>query len=174
MVARLFVILLSFMIFTQNVIADCYPIRRILEPAARANFQNLCRAAVQCDPACQNIEPAKLINCSGTQDSNKLLASGNIGRRILSCARAFFVDSMVDLANMVIDLIKMLVGAQMNSFRNIYKFMTDSEFRQQSLARNNQMSGAARAFLSCATRNFATEYSKNFRRAVDQVGYLNA
>lgn len=174
MVARLFVILLSFMIFTQNVIAECYPIRRILEPAARANFQNLCRAAVQCDPACQNIEPHKLINCSGTQDSNKLLASGNIGRRLLSCARAFFVDSMVELGNFVIDLIKMLVGAQINSFRNIYKFMTDSEFRQQSLARNSQMSGAARAFLESSTRNFTREYSRNFSRAVDQVGYLNA
>ena len=174
MVARLFVFILAFMVFTQNVIAECYPIRRIMEPAARANFQNLCRAAVQCDPACQNIEPAKLINCSGTQDSNKLLAGGDVGRRILSCARAFFVDSMVDLANMVIDLIKMLVGAQVNSFRNIYKFMTDPEFRQRALARNNQMSGAARAFLQSSTRNFAREYSRNFSRAVDRVGYLNA
>lgn len=174
MVVRLFVILLAFMVFTQNVIAECYPIRRIMEPAARANFQNLCRAAVQCDPACKNIEPSKLINCSSTQDSNKLLASGNIGRKILSCAKAFFVDSMVDLANMIIDLIKMLVGSQINTYRNIYKFMTDSEFRQQSLSRSSQMSGVARAFLNSSTRNFATEYSKNFRSAVSRVGYLNA
>ncbi len=174
MISRLLIIFLACLIFTQNVGADCFPIRRIMEPAARANFQNLCRAAVQCDPACKDIEPHKLINCSGTQDSNKLLASGNIGRRILSCARAFFIDSMVDLANMVIDLIKMLVGAQINSFRNIYKFMTDSDFRQQSLSRSSQMSGAARAFLESSTRNFSTEYSKNFKKAVDRVGYINA
>lgn len=174
MAARLFLLFLSALLFTQSVAAECFPIRRIMQPSSRANFQNLCRAAVQCDPACQNIEPRKLINCSGTQDSNKLLASGNIGRRILSCARAFFIDSMVDLANMVIDLIKMLVGAQINSFRNIYNFMTDAEFRQRSLSRSSQMSGAARAFLESSTRNFASEYSRNFRSAVNRVGYLNA
>lgn len=174
MASRPLLIFLCFTLLTQSVAADCFPIRRIMEPSARANFQNLCRAAIQCDPACQNIEPTKLINCSGTQDSNKLLASGDIGRRLLSCARAFFIDSMVDLAKMVIDLIKMLVGAQIKSFQNIYKFMTDPQFRQQTLSRSSNFSGVARAFLESSTRNFATEYSKNFSQSVDRVGYLNA
>lgn len=82
--------------------ADCFPIRRIMDPSVRSDFRNLCRAAVSCDPACQNIEPSKLIDCSSSQDANRLLSGENIGRRLLGCARAFFVDSMVDLANTVV------------------------------------------------------------------------
>lgn len=157
-----------------SAFADCYPIRNIMSPAARQNFQSLCRAAVSCDPACQGIEPSKLINCSGTQDSNRLLAGGNIARRLLSCARAFFVDSMVDLANTIIELIKTLVGATISSATNIIRFMTDSDFRAQAINRGSGMSSLASSFLSSAVRNFSREYSANFRSAVGRVGLLQA
>jgi|GEM_PF-5572319 len=144
---------------------SCFPIRRIMDPSARADFRNLCRAAVSCDPACQNIAPNKLINCSTTQDANRMLSGQNIGRRLLGCARAFFVDSMVDLANTVIELIKTLVGASVNSFVNIVRFMTDEDFRANAMRRANGMSALGSAFLTSAVRNFSTEYERNFNAA---------
>ena len=174
MPARFLLIFLSLILFAQSVAADCYPISRIMEPSARLNFQNLCRAAVHTDPACKEIEADKLINCEGTQESNELFNSDNLGIKILSCAKAFVVDSMADLAEMMFDLIKMLVGSQVKSYRSIYKFMTDAEFRHRTLSRNSEMTGLARAFLESSTRNFATEFSKNYHLAVDKVGYLNA
>lgn len=144
---------------------SCFPIRRIMDPSARADFRNLCRAAVGCDPACQNIAPNKLINCSTSQDANRLLSGENIGRRLLGCARAFFVDSMVDLANTVIELIKTLVGASVSSFMNIVRFMTDEDFRASAMRRANGMSSLGSAFLTSAVRNFSTEYERNFNAA---------
>jgi hypothetical protein len=145
--------------------ADCFPIRRIMDPSSRADFRNLCRAAVSCDPACQNIEPRKLIDCSSSQDANRLLSGQNIGRRLLGCARAFFIDSMVDLANTVIELIRTLVGATVNSFVNIVRFMTDASFRASALSRAGTMSSLGTAFLNSSVRNFSTEYERNYNAA---------
>ena len=165
--------LFSFL-FVSTAMAECFPIRRIMDPSSRANFRALCQAAVQCDPACQGIEPSKLINCSSTQEANMLMNTENIGRRFLTCARAFFVDSMVDLANTIIGLIKSLVGAAVDSVTNIVKFMTDPEFRQRTMGRGSQMSSLASSFLESSARNFGTEYSKNFTAARQRVGLLNA
>ncbi len=171
---RLFFLSFISFFFVSTAVAECFPIRRIMDPSSRANFKSLCQAAVKCDPACQGIETSKLINCSSTQEANSLLNTENIGRKFLTCARAFFVDSMVDLANTIIGLIKSLVGAAVDSVTSIVRFMTDSDFRARALGRGNQMSELASAFLSGSARNFGTEYSKNFTAARKRVGIINA
>ena len=171
---RLILLSLVSLLFASTALAECFPIRRIMDPSSRANFRTLCQAAVQCDPACQGIEPSKLINCSSTQEANMLMNTENIGRRFLTCARAFFIDSMVDLANTIIGLIKSLVGAAVDSVTSIVRFMTDSDFRARTLGRGNQMSQLASSFLESSARNFGTEYSKNFTAARSRVGVLNA
>lgn len=169
----IFFTLFSFL-FVSTAMAECFPIRRIMDPSSRANFRALCQAAIQCDPACQGIEPSKLINCSSTQEANMLMNTENIGRRFLSCARAFFVDSMVDLANTIINLIKSLLGAAVDSAAKIVRFMTDSDYRTSVMSRGSQVSGLAGAFLTSSVRNFGTEYSRNFRAAVGRVGITQA
>lgn len=149
--------------FAQDDCPTCYvPATRIMDPSMASQFRQLCDRTIQRDPACEGIEESKLLNCEETQAQNKLVGDLNF-RAFLSCARGFLFDSMADLANMVIDLIKFLVGTAIRNAIDLTRFMLDENFRAQTLRSSGKQSRMVMAFLGGAVRNFANEYPQNLR-----------
>ena len=129
-------------------------------------FTAICKKLVAQDDGCKKLKPEKRMNCS-TKSANNILSSNELSTRIGQCIKGFVWDSMVDLAKFVIEIVKTLVGAQINSVIGMAKFLTDSEYREKTLAATKHGAGAgfklAKAFLNSSAMYFAREFPKNLR-----------
>lgn len=132
-----------------------------------ADFTRICRRIVQEDQGCQKLAPEKRMSCNAKRE-NELMSTADLLTRAGQCIKGFAWDSMVDLGKFIIDLVKMLVSAQINSYTAMYKFLTDSEYRENALraASNagNSVSRLGMAFLRSSAQYFAREFPRNLQK----------
>lgn len=128
------------------------------------DFKRICKDIVSSDPACKKIKPEKRMNCLA-KGENEIFSSNKMGAKIFSCLKGFIWDSMVELGEFVVDLIKMYVKFQVNSYTAMYNFLTDSEYREKAIAASGKAltkgGKLGAAFLNSSAQYFAREYSKN-------------
>ena len=131
------------------------------------DFTRICRNIVAQDEGCKKLKPEKLMSCSAKKE-NQILSSAELLSKAGQCARGFLWDSMVDLGKFIFDMIKLLVKAQVNSVTGMIRFLTDSEFRQNTIAASskalNSGSRLGMAFLNSAGLYFAREYPRNLAK----------
>lgn len=132
-----------------------------------ADFTRICNRIVAEDEGCKKLAPEKRMSCSSKRQ-NELLSTADLLSRAGQCIKGFAWDSMVDLGKFIIDLVKMLVSAQINSYTAMYRFMTDSEYRENAIrAANNTASSGSRlamAFLRSSAQYFAREFPRNLAK----------
>lgn len=132
-----------------------------------AEFTRICQRIVQQDPGCQRLAPEKRMHCSARRE-NLLMSSSDFLTRAGQCIKGFAWDSMVDLGKFVIDLVKMLVSAQINSYTAMYRFLTDSTYRENAIrAANNAANSGSRlamSFLRSSAQYFAREFPRNLAK----------
>jgi len=148
----------------------CYtPASRIMLPSMERQFSDLCDITIQRDPGCQGIEESKRLRCNETQRQNRAWSGHQPGQRLLSCVRRIATD-MLQLGDMIMKLIKFLVGSFIRNHLDMISFMTDANFRAESLRRSGNQSRMMMAFLNGATRNFAREFPINYRAEQSRHG----
>jgi hypothetical protein len=132
------------------------------------DFTKICKRLVEQDPGCKKLKAEKRMNCS-SRAANNLLSSNDLTERIGQCIKGFAWDSMVDLAKFVIELIKTMVGAQVSTMTGMFKFLSDSEYREKTMAAAKHGAGSgyklAKAFLNSASLYFAREFPRNLKRS---------
>jgi hypothetical protein len=130
-------------------------------------FTKICKNIVESDPGCKQIKPEKRMSCD-VKSENEILSSKNLLGKVGACLKGFLWDSMVELGKFVIDLIKLLVGASIDSVSSMIKFMTDSDYREKALSDSKLMASKtgkmARAFLNSSAMYFSREFSKNLAK----------
>lgn len=131
------------------------------------NFKKLCDGVLKQDPACKKIKPEKRMTCS-SKEENEILSSSDLGAKAFGCIKGFVWDSMVELGKFIIELIEGLVGLQVKSMVGMYKFMTDSDYREQLIANSKTNTTKAgklgAAFLKSSGQYFAREFPKNAQK----------
>jgi hypothetical protein len=160
--------LLSYAAFGKPTAPACQTAGQLMDlNLSTPRFTQICRTIVDSDPACKKIAPAKRMNCSG-KASNEILSSSNLALKAFSCVKGFVWDSMIELGKFVIDLVKSFVQFQVKSYSDMYKILTDSQFRARAIQKA-QHSGSkagklASAFLNSSAQYFAREFSRNLAR----------
>jgi hypothetical protein len=128
------------------------------------DYTKICDRLLQSDPACKKVQVQKRMKC-GSREENEILNSNNLSSKTFGCLKAFFWDSMAELGEMVIKLIKTLVGLQVDSIKSMYKFLTDETFRNKLIENSGNASAKAgrlgKAFLNSSAQYFAKEYPRN-------------
>ncbi len=134
---------------------------------SNTDFSRICQRMVAQDPGCQRIKPEKRMSCSGKRE-NMILSSANLLPKVGQCLKGLLWDSMVDLGKFILDIIKFLVKAQVNSLVGMVRFLTDSTYREQTIAAANnaanQGSRLGMSFLRSSGAYFAREYPRNLLR----------
>ncbi|MES3037127.1 MAG: hypothetical protein V4736_04395 [Bdellovibrionota bacterium] len=132
------------------------------------DFQETCKTVVKTDPVCLRVPEEKRLKCGLTQDQNKILSTSNIGTKLGACLKAFFIDSMVDLAKFVGHLFMELGRYAGKGMTDTYKILTDPQYRARKFAedqaRNERHSKIAQAFISQSAANFSREFPKNMAK----------
>lgn len=123
-------------------------------------FTDLCQKIVASDPACQKIQPDKRLSCS-SKGSNNILNTNNFGSKVLQCVKGFLWDSMVELGKFVWEIIKIAAGAAVD---NVYKFITDSSYRQKALNAPSKTGALAKSFLRTSGAYFNRELPRNMAK----------
>lgn len=127
------------------------------------DFTRICRNIVAQDAGCKKLKPEKRMSCNAKRE-NQILSSADLLSKAGQCAKGFLWDSMVDLGKFILDLIKMLVGAQINSVTAMIRFLSDSEYRQRALSSAQSGSRMGMAFLNSAGLYFSREFSRNLAK----------
>lgn len=134
---------------------------------SNADFSRVCQRMVAQDPGCQRLKPEKRMSCSGKRE-NMILSSANLLPKVGQCLKGLLWDSMVDLGKFILDIIKFLVKAQVNSVVGMVRFLTDSTYRERTIAAANnaanQGSRLGMSFLRSSGAYFAREYPRNLMR----------
>ncbi len=134
---------------------------------SNSDFSRICQRMVAQDPGCQRLKPEKRMSCSGKRE-NMIMSSANLLPKIGQCLKGLLWDSMVDLGKFILDIIKFLVKAQVNSLVGMVRFLTDSTYREQTIAATqnaaNTGSRLGMSFLRSSGAYFAREYPRNLAR----------
>ena len=131
------------------------------------DFSRICNLLIKQDEGCKKLQPEKRMSCNSKND-NKILSSHAIGQKVAQCLKGFFYDSMKELVLFVFDIIKLLVKVNINSAVGMYKFLSDSDYREKTMASANnaahQGSRLGKAFLNSASLYFAREFPRNLKK----------
>jgi hypothetical protein len=144
--------------------ADCDTPKELM--AANVNttqFTRICKNIVANDEGCKKLKPEKRMSCSAKRN-NEILSSADLLSKAGQCAKGFLWDSMVDLGKFILEIIKTLVKAQVNSVTGMIKFLSDSEYRQKTIASVQSGSKLGMAFLNSAGLYFTREFSRNLAK----------
>ncbi len=126
-------------------------------------FTRICRTIVAQDEGCQKLKPEKRMSCNAKRN-NEILSSADLLSKAGQCAKGFLWDSMVDLGKFILEIIKTLVKAQVNSVTGMIRFLSDSDYRQRTIASARSGSRMGIAFLNSAGLYFSREFSRNLAR----------
>lgn len=131
------------------------------------DFNRICRRIVQDDPGCKKLKPEKRMRCSSKRE-NQILSGADLGNKLFQCAKGMIWDSMYDLGKFIFELIKIYVKGQVNSVTGMVRFLTDSSFRQRTIAQASSAAHAGsrlgRAFLNQSMAYVARELPRNMAR----------
>lgn len=127
------------------------------------DFTRICRTIVAQDEGCQKLKPEKRMSCNAKRE-NEILSSADLLSKAGQCAKGFLWDSMVDLGKFVLEIIKTLVKAQVNTVAGMIRFLSDSDYRQQTIASAQSGSRMGIAFLNSAGLYFSREFSRNLAK----------
>lgn len=127
------------------------------------DFTRICRNIVAQDEGCKKLKPEKRMSCNAKRE-NQILSSADLLSKAGQCAKGFLWDSMVDLGKFVLEIIKTLVKAQVNTVTGMIRFLSDSDYRQQTIASAKSGSRMGIAFLNSAGLYFSREFSRNLAK----------
>ena len=131
------------------------------------DFSRICRTIRDQDEGCKKLKPEKRMSCNAKRE-NQILSSADLLSKAGQCAKGSLWDSMVDLGKFIWDIIKTLVGAQVKSVTGMIRFLSDSDYRQRTIAsaQSAAHSGSrlGKAFLNSAGLYFAREFPRNLRK----------
>lgn len=127
------------------------------------DFTRICKSIIAQDEGCKKLKPEKRMSCNAKKE-NQILSSSDLLAKAGQCAKGFLWDSMYELGKFILDLIKMLVGASVNSVTSMIKFLSDSEYREKAIASAKGGSKLGMAFLNSAGLYFAREFPKNLKK----------
>lgn len=131
------------------------------------DFTRICKTIRDQDAGCKKLKPEKRMSCNAKRE-NQILSSADLLQKAGQCAKGFLWDSMVDLGKFIWDIIKMLAGAQVKTVTGMIKFLTDSDYREKTLAAAGNAANAGsrlgKAFLNSAGLYFAREFPRNLAK----------
>ncbi len=148
--------------------ADCDTPKELMAAnVSTTQFTRICKNIVANDEGCKKLKPEKRMSCNAKRN-NEILSSADLLSKAGQCAKGFLWDSMVELGKFIWDLIKMMVGAQVKTYAGMYKYMTDSTYRENANAAAQRTAGSAsrlgKAFLNSAGLYFAREFPRNLAK----------
>lgn len=126
-------------------------------------FTDICKKIVADDPGCKKLKPEKRMSCNAKKE-NQILSSSDLLAKAGQCLKGFAWDSMYELGKFILDMIKVLVGAQINSVKGMIKFLSDSEYREKTIASAKSGSKMGMAFLNSAGLYFSREFTRNLAK----------
>lgn len=127
------------------------------------DFTKVCKTIVSQDEGCKKLKPEKRMSCHAKKE-NQILSSADLLEKAGQCAKGFLWDSMVELGKFVLELIKLLVKAQVSTVTGMIKFLSDSEYREKTIATAQSGSRMGIAFLNSAGLYFNREFSRNLAK----------
>jgi hypothetical protein len=130
-------------------------------------FSPICKKIVASDPGCLKLAPEKRMSCSSKAD-NAIFSSSTVGAKFFQCIKGFVWDSMKELGEFIVELIKTLIGFQIKSTKAIFSFLIDSEYREKAIKgmekSATKASRLATAFLNSSAQYFSREFTKNLAK----------
>lgn len=128
------------------------------------SFTDICKVMVEADPGCKRLKKEKRLNCS-SKAANNIISSEDLLPKIGQCIKGFVIDSIKDLVEFVISVIKLSVKSQITTTAGLIRFFTDAEFRENALKTAESTTGAAwrlgKAFLNSTAMYFVREFPRN-------------
>jgi hypothetical protein len=163
----LLIFLNSFLALSAGLPASCDTPGELLSTDVNVkDFTKICTQLIHEDTGCKKLKPEKRMSCD-RRDKNEVLSSAALAEKAGQCVKGFVVDSMVDLAKFIFELVRAMSQSNLNSTAALIRFLVDPEFREHTIATTKTTASVGSkmgmAFLNSSSLYVARELPRNLR-----------